>query len=198
MLTAPEDLDSFLKGLTVEVQEETDLGFVFGMRAALLDAIDIQRARDHGLPDYNTMREAFGLPRVASFAEITSDTAVQQALTAVYENVNAIDPIVGALAEDLLPGASVGPLVAAGFRTQFARLRDGDRFWYENDNAFDAAEIKLLRDARFSDILRRATQASNIPDNVFFAVPEPSLAALLPSLLLSQLGTALVQSRHPA
>ncbi|MCH8193697.1 MAG: hypothetical protein IIA65_06740, partial [Planctomycetes bacterium] len=34
---------------------------------------------------------------------------------------------VGGLAEDHLPGASVGPLVAAGIIEQFTALRDGDR-----------------------------------------------------------------------
>jgi hypothetical protein len=188
LLTEAEDLDSFLKGLTREVQEETDLGLVFGMRVALLGAIDIQRARDHGLPDYNTLRESYGLPRVSSFAEITSNLDSQQALAGVYGNVDAIDPIVGALAEDLLPGASVGPLVAAGFQTQFARLRDGDRFWYENDPAFDEAELAILRQTRFSDILRRNTGVSNIPDNVFFAVPEPDALPLLLGMLLMQFG----------
>jgi hypothetical protein len=58
LLTTSTDVDLFLKGLSVEVQEETDLKFVDGMRIALLDAFDIQRARDHGLPDYNTFRQA--------------------------------------------------------------------------------------------------------------------------------------------
>ena len=35
-----------------------------------LMALNIQRARDHGLPDYNTARMSFGLPRVNSYREI--------------------------------------------------------------------------------------------------------------------------------
>jgi hypothetical protein len=173
------DLDLFLKGLSVEIQEETDLKLVEGMRVALLDAIDIQRARDHGIPDYNTLRSAYGLPRVTSFAEITSNSAAQQALASVYASVDVIDPFVGALAEDLLPGASVGPLAAAGYLVQFARLRDGDRFWYENDPAFDAAEVDALRHTRLTDLIRRNTGVENLRDNIFFAVPEPRLAMML-------------------
>ena len=41
-LTTSHDLDLFLKGLSVEVQEDTDLKLVDGMRVALLDAFDIQ------------------------------------------------------------------------------------------------------------------------------------------------------------
>jgi hypothetical protein len=35
-----------------------------------LAAIDLQRGRDHGLPGYNAVRAALGLPRVASFEQI--------------------------------------------------------------------------------------------------------------------------------
>ena len=149
----------------------------------VLDAFDIQRARDHGLPDYNTFREAYGLPRVTSFAQITSDTAAQQAIAAVYPDINAIDPLVGALAEDHLPGASVGPLVAAGLRLQFEHLRDGDRFWYDHDPDFTASEIDALRHTRLSDIIAQNTGVTNLQSDVFYAIPEPGVWPLIVSAL---------------
>jgi peroxidase len=183
LLTTSSDLDLFLKGLSVEVQEETDLKFVDGMREALLDAFDIQRARDHGLPDDNTFRAAYGLPKVTSYADITSDPATQQAIAAVYPNINTIDPLVGALAEDHLPGASVGPLVAAGVRLQFERLRDGDRFWYDNDTDFTPSEIAALHQLHLSDIIRRNSGITNVQTNVFFVIPEPGTLTLCGILL---------------
>jgi hypothetical protein len=38
-----------------------------------LGAIDIQRARDHGMPLYNDMRAAYGLPRLPTFEDITGE-----------------------------------------------------------------------------------------------------------------------------
>src|SRR5258706_299951 len=96
-LSSSSELNLFLKGLSVEVQDETDIKLVTDMRVALLDAFDIQRARDHGLPSYNALRQAYGLPSVSSFADITSDLSLRQALASLYPNVNAIDPLVGAL-----------------------------------------------------------------------------------------------------
>jgi peroxidase len=149
----------FLKGLSVEVQEETDTRLVDDMRVALLDAIDIQRARDHGLPDYNTLRQAYGLPQCHLRSPASPPTRAPPGLAALYPNINTIDPLIGALAEDHLPGASVGPLVAAGLRTQFEHLRDGDRFWYERDPDFTPADLDILRNTRLADIIMRNTES---------------------------------------
>jgi hypothetical protein len=184
-LTSSNELNLFLKGLSVEVQDETDTKLVTDMRVALLDAIDIQRARDHGLPDYNTLRQAYGLPSVTSFADITSDLSLRQALVSLYPNINTIDPLVGALAEDHLPGASVGPFLAAGLSIQFERFRDADRFWYERDADFTPAELDLLHNTRLSDIIMRNSDLTNLQPNAFF-VPEPSTSAALFGLLAAR------------
>jgi hypothetical protein len=38
-----------------------------------LGAIDIQRGRDHGMPSYNALREAYGLPAKTSFTAVTGE-----------------------------------------------------------------------------------------------------------------------------
>ncbi|HET6950657.1 MAG TPA: peroxidase family protein [Acidimicrobiales bacterium] len=38
-----------------------------------LGAVDIERGRDHGMPTYNQMRQAFGLPAKSSFTSITGE-----------------------------------------------------------------------------------------------------------------------------
>jgi Animal haem peroxidase len=39
-----------------------------------LGAIDIERGRDHGMPTYNQLRRAVGLPAVTSFAQLTGES----------------------------------------------------------------------------------------------------------------------------
>ena len=101
-----------------------------------LASLNIQRGRDHGLPDYNTMRDSYGLPKVTSFSQISSDPQVQTKLSTAYSSVNDIDPWVGGIAEDHYPNAMVGETVREVLIDQFSRIRDGDRFWYQNDQFF--------------------------------------------------------------
>ena len=42
-----------------------------------LGAIDVQRGRDHGIPCYNDLRRAYGLPPVRSFTDITGESTDQ-------------------------------------------------------------------------------------------------------------------------
>ncbi len=40
-----------------------------------LGAVDLQRGRDHGIPSYNALRRAYGLPPVTSFTQITGESS---------------------------------------------------------------------------------------------------------------------------
>jgi Animal haem peroxidase len=40
-----------------------------------LGAIDIERGRDHGMPTYNQLRQAYGLPARTSFTQITGESS---------------------------------------------------------------------------------------------------------------------------
>lgn len=169
-------VEPILKYLATDKAREVDpvivnsvRNFLFGPPGAGgfdLAALDIQRARDHGLPDYNAMRAAYGLRRVHSFAQITSDRALQKQLRELYGSVDNIDAFVGGLAEDHVAGASVGPLFRRIVAEQFARVRDGDRFWYEHE--LSRGELREMRGTTLSEVIRRNTTIANIQDNAFF------------------------------
>lgn len=167
-----------LRGLATQQAQEIDMevvddvrNFLFGPPGAGgfdLAALNIQRGRDHGLPDYNTVRTDYGLRRAASLADVSSDPHVQEILAEVYGSVDDIDPWIGGLAEDHRPGAMVGELVYVVLRDQFTRLRDGDRFWYQR--ALPPATVAALEARTLADIIRDNTDiGEELPADVFTA-----------------------------
>ena len=172
-------VDAVLRGFAGRVEQSVDLLMIDDIRNFLfaapgqggmdLAAIDVQRGRDHGLADYNTMRQDFGLAKVATFAQISSDPSIQAQLQQLYGTVDDIDPFVGALAEDHAAGSSVGPLARAIIADQFKRTRDGDRLFYMNDPSFNASDLAAINSFKLSDLIRRNTFVRNIQDNAFFA-----------------------------
>ena len=66
------------------------------------------------------------------FNDITSDHVVASKLRKLYGKVDHIDLWVGGLAEDHVPGAELGPTFLKIFMESMLRVRDGDRYWYEN------------------------------------------------------------------
>ncbi|MFO0973644.1 MAG: peroxidase family protein [Phycisphaerae bacterium] len=175
-----------LKGLASQAMQEVDQHIVEDVRSFLftiptggfdLAALNIQRGRDHGLIDYNSVRVAYGLPAVVSFTDITSNPALAAQLAAVFGTVDNIDLWIGALSEDHLPGSSLGPLLTAGILDQFMRARSGDRFWFENDSDLTGI-LPTLEGTTLADIIRRNSGITSLQPNVFL-VPEPATFALL-------------------
>jgi hypothetical protein len=167
-----------LKALSDGLPNEFDLGLIDQIRNLLfgiphgpgtdLAARDIQRTRDHGIGTYNQVRVAYGLAPVAAFNQISSDHAVQAALQATYGTVGQIDPFIGMLAEDIIPGTDVGPTVRAILVHQFSHLRDGDRFFYLNEG-FNSFEQSLLAQGDdYADVISNNTSITNLQADVFF------------------------------
>ena len=169
-------IDSILKYSASSVSQELDLQLVDSLRNFLfgppgaggldLASLNIQRGRDHGLADYNDVREAYGLDPVDSFDDISSDVSVQIALEELYGNVDNIDLWVGALAEDHEAGSSVGETIQAIASDQFERIRDGDRLWYQN--VYAGRELREIEQTSLADVIQRNTSITNLQKNVFF------------------------------
>ena len=92
----------------------------------------LRESREHRVPDYVTMRWLFyGYP-VRMWSDITTDANTAMALDAVYgpKGWTEMDFVVGALAEDHLPGRPAGYSIVTMFSDQFSRIRDGDAYFY--------------------------------------------------------------------
>jgi len=175
-------IDSILKYAASSLSQELDNQLVDGLRNFLfgepgqggldLASLNIQRGRDHGLADYNSVREAYGLARVERFDQISSDPEVQQMLQELYGTVDNVDLWVGALAEDHVAGASVGELVRTIAVDQFQRIRAGDRLWYEN--VFSDSQVERIERTSLADIIERNTTVRGLQDDVFFLRAEIS------------------------
>lgn len=171
-VVAEMGIDPILEGMTVQLMQEVDSQIVDAVRNFLNDgpgfdlaAINIQRGRDHGLPDFNTMRTAVGLEPLKNFSEMTSDRELAQKFEDIYGSPDNADPWIAMISEDHVPGTMVGETMYAYLADQFTSLRDGDRFYFEN--ALDtelAAEIKATR---LSDVIERNTDL-DVQDEVFW------------------------------
>lgn len=169
-------IDQLLLGGTTRIMNQIDGKIVEDLRSFLfgpptnsmlhdLAALNIQRGRDHGLPGYNDVREAYGLTRKPDFSHFVSES--RTALETLYTDVDSVDPWIGALSEERLSGSSVGELIKTVLLEQFQRLRDGDRFWFERDPNLTEKEKATIRRTTLSDIITRNTEVT-VAENVFF------------------------------
>jgi hypothetical protein len=181
-LVSQYGIDPILKYLSSDPSSELDSTVVGSVRNFLfgppgsggldLASLNIQRGRDNGIADYNSIRQAYGLPRITSFNQITDNATVQSELrqaygtTAGHDNVNNIDAWVGLLAEKHLPGSSVGVTMRAVLVNQFSRLRDGDPLYFQR--SLSGGALRDVQNTTLADIMQRDTEYANYQNNVFF------------------------------
>jgi hypothetical protein len=190
-----------------------------------LAAIDIQRGRDHGMPTYNQLRQAYGLAPKTSFTAITGEstdqfpagsgvdnpnsltftsaadlngtavplgeadgtasvtraTTLAARLRGIYGNVNNVDAFVGLISEPHLPGSEMGELQTAMWVKQFSAFRDGDRFFYGNDQGLSTIKSTYGIDfhTTLGQIIARDSDdpPANINSDVFLVADDDLPAA---------------------
>ncbi|XP_061782628.1 eosinophil peroxidase [Nerophis lumbriciformis] len=148
--------------------------FQFVQHLALdLASLNMQRARDHGLPGYNAWRGFCGLSQPsnqAELAQVLNNTDLARRLLELYGTPENIDVWLGGVAEPLVRGGRVGPLFACLIANQFQKIRQGDRLWYENPGVFTARQRAALSTATLSRIICDNTGITAVPRDAFSVI----------------------------
>jgi peroxidase len=173
--------DGLLRHLSGDLANPLDTHLVDGLRNLLVDppdgvdlaAINIQRGHDLGLGTLNETRKALGLTPYASFADVSSDPETAAALEKAYGSVDAIDLWTGGLAEDHVPGTIIGSTFGKIIGDQFTALRDGDRYYFENQN-FDKQTLDEIKSTTLSDLILRDTDTTAMQSDAFVATERHS------------------------
>lgn len=168
------NIDALLRDLSSDDSQAVDVYAVDGLRNLLaaspdqmdLIAIDIQRERDLGLGTLNETRIALGLTPYTSFSQLTSDPTVAAKLQAQFGSIDKVDLFLGGLAENHPPGSDVGQTFQVIIANQFTALRDGDQFFWQNEN-FDPQTAKTIAQTTLGDIIERNTGTPAEQPNVF-------------------------------
>ncbi|KYO26125.1 hypothetical protein Y1Q_0003873 [Alligator mississippiensis] len=151
---------------------------LFGVAVALdLAAMNIQRGRDHGIPPYVDYRVFCNLTSIEKFEDLQNeikDAKVREKLKKLYGTPLNIDLWPALMVEDLIPGTRVGPTLMCLLVTQFQRLRDGDRFWYENPGVFTTAQLTQLKQTSLARVLcDNGDNIQQVPPDVFLKADYP-------------------------
>jgi hypothetical protein len=172
-------IDPLLNGMGTQIEQDFDCKMISDLRNFLfgppgaggldLASLNINRGRERGLPDYNTVREKFGLARVTDFNELTANPWLNQIMEEVYGDIDKIDPWVGFLSEDHMPNTLFGETVMKIMTYQFTALRDGDRFYFENDDALSEEDKTEIRETRLYHIIMNNSDINAMQHNVFLA-----------------------------
>ena len=125
-----------------------------------LMAINMQRARERGVPGYNRFRQFCGLRRAVTFEDFRDSIRIRSrrdALARAYESVDDVDLFAGGISESPSPsGGGLGPTFACILGDGFRALRRGDRFWYETNDRrvrFTSHQLEAVRNASLARII---------------------------------------------
>src|SRR5262249_8706218 len=114
----------------------------------------------------NETRVALGLTPYTSFDQITNDPETAANLAAAFGTVDKVDLWTGGLAENHVNGGLVGETFNTIIGDQFEALRDGDRYWFQNQG-FDPQTLKMIEGTSLADIMVRNTDIDHMQSDAF-------------------------------
>jgi hypothetical protein len=170
-------LSWFFNGAWNLLQEELDRHVVDSLRENLfkneferfdLIAFNIQRGRDHNLGTFNSYRSIFGArpirchdpTSIDCFEQLTLDRGLAELCQSLYGHFDRLDNFVAALMERPDGDSLLGELMTRVVADQFQRLRDGDRYFYDQRPLHArSAWARGLEAHTFADVMRY-----NMPD----------------------------------
>ncbi|XP_034116256.1 chorion peroxidase [Drosophila albomicans] len=168
-LRQPAFYDDMLQTLFTQPMQEVDSSITHGLSRYLfrgdnpfgldLAALNIQRGRDQGLRSYNDYLELMGAPKLRHFGIFPKEVADR--LSSVYRSPDDIELWVGGLLEKAVQDGFVGITFAEIIADQFARFKQGDRYFYEYDEKVNPTAFKPEQ----LQEIRKATMARLICDN---------------------------------
>merc|ERR1719323_1681708 len=169
-LRKPAFLDGLVRGMTEQGSQLWDSSFVPDVRNHLFEsspgrggldlvAVNIQRGRDHGLPGYNKYKEICTGEKAQDFSDLTRvmDPENVRQLQSVYRHVDDIDLYVGGFLEKAHEDSILGPVFKCIIGDQFARLKKGDKFFYDlglsQQRAFTLGQLEEIRKTSMARII---------------------------------------------
>ncbi|XP_065060841.1 uncharacterized protein LOC135688065 isoform X3 [Rhopilema esculentum] len=188
-LLLKDGIERFLFGAIGNFSEKTDRRVSKGLVKQLfqspgashglnLIAINVQRGRDHGLQGYAYWREYCNLTYAYTFDDAANEIRSEkhrELLKKLYNGraENADLYIVG-LMETLADGAMVGPTFLCIIKDQFRRLRDGDRFYYENKGVFTQSQLREIKKTSLARVMcDNLKRIVSVQEDVFRAYDIP-------------------------
>ncbi|RZB40871.1 peroxidase, partial [Asbolus verrucosus] len=123
-----------------------------------LNALDIQRSRDHGIASYVTVLYACRGIEVKTFEDLSTIWPAEniEKVRQFYKAVEDIDLFVGANFERKVEGHRLPPVFQCIIGEQFYRWKNGDRFWYEVEgqpHSFTPDQLNEIRKVTLSRIV---------------------------------------------
>ena len=207
--SSPEMIDELVKGMSRQQGHKWDNKFADDVTNHLFEteknrgqggldlvALNIQRGRDHGLPGYNAYREICDVGKANDWDDLRDFMTAGDIrdLRSVYSNVDDIDLFVGGFLEQPHSDSILGPIFKCIIGDTFARLKLGDRFFYDLAESgpnmdsrvqktmrFSAAQLQEIRKTSMARILCDNTESiSEMQPKVFTKIGRPPANTLLP------------------